>query len=82
MLKNSGQIDDSDLLDWFRWRQKIVSDIDLAKALDTSSSTISKIRRRHIPLGSVILLRILDLTDVRLKDLPILIEASKPISKS
>ncbi len=79
MLKNSRHIDDGDLLDWVRWRQRIFSDIDLAKALDTSSSTISKIRRRHIPLGSVILLRILDLTDVRLKDLPILIKATKSI---
>ncbi len=79
MLKNSRHIDDGDLLDWVKWRQRIFSDIDLSKALDTSSSTISKIRRRHIPLGSVILLRILDLTDVRLKDLPILIEATKSI---
>ncbi len=79
MLKNSQHIDDGDLLDWVRWRQRIFSDIDLAKALDTSSSTISKIRHRHIPLGAVILLRILDLTDVRLKDLPILIEATKSI---
>ena len=79
MLKNSRHIDDGDLLDWVRWRQRIFSDIDLAKALDTSSSTISKIRRQHIPLGSVILLRILDLTDVRLKDLPILLEATKSI---
>ena len=79
MSNNTLQIDAAAILDWVKWRMKIFSDYDLAKALETSSSTISKIRRRHIPLGSVILLRILELTGIRLRDLPILIESTKSL---
>ncbi len=81
MSKNTLQIDDAAILDWVKWHMKIFSDYDLAKALETSSSTISKIRRRHIPLGSVILLRILELTSIRLRDLPILTESTKCLCK-
>jgi hypothetical protein len=65
------------LLDWLRWRLRVFSDFDLARELKTSPSAISKIRRGHQVVGAAILLRILDLTDVRLRELPMIIERSK-----
>ena len=77
MLKESFQFDQIDLLDWARWRLRVFSDFDLARELKTSPSAISKIRRGHQTVGAAILLRILDLTDVRFRELPMLIERSK-----
>ena len=77
MLKEPFQSDQIDLLDWARWRLRVFSDFDLARELKTSPSAISKIRRGHQAVGAAILLRILDLTDVRFRELPILIERSK-----
>jgi hypothetical protein len=77
MLKEPLQFDQIELLDWARWRLRIFSDFDLARELKTSPSAISKIRRGHQTVGAAILLRILDLTDVRFRELPILIERSK-----
>ena len=77
MLKEPFQFDQIDLLDWARWRLRVFSDFDLARELKTSPSAISKIRRGHQAVGAAILLRILDLTDVRFRELPILIERSK-----
>ena len=77
MLKEPFQFDQIDLLDWVRWRLRVFSDFDLARELKTSPSAISKIRRGHQMVGAAILLRILDLTDVRFRELPILIERSK-----
>jgi hypothetical protein len=77
MLKQPFQFDPIDLLDWTRWRLQLFSDLDLAKKLKTSPSAISKIRRGHQAMGAAILLRILDLTDVRFRELPMLIERSK-----
>ena len=69
--------DPIELLDWTRWRLRIFSDFDLARELKTSPSVISKIRRGHKEMGAGILLRILYLTDARLKELPVLIDRSK-----
>ena len=77
MLKEPFQFDQIDLLDWVRWRLRVFSDFDLARELKTSPSAISKIRRGHQMVGAAVLLRILDLTDVRLRELPMLIERSK-----
>ncbi|MEY5003576.1 MAG: hypothetical protein RL678_1385 [Pseudomonadota bacterium] len=77
MLKEPFQFDQIDLLDWLRWRLRVFSDFDLARELKTSPSAISKIRRGHQVVGAAILLRILDLTDVRLRELPMIIERSK-----
>jgi hypothetical protein len=77
MLKEPLQFDQVELLDWARWRLRIFSDFDLARELKTSPSAISKIRRGHQTVGAAILLRILDLTDVRFRELPIMIERSK-----
>ena len=77
MLREPFQFDQIDLLDWARWRLRVFSDFDLARELKTSPSAISKIRRGHQMVGAAILLRILDLTDARFKELPILIERSK-----
>jgi predicted transcriptional regulator len=77
MLKEPFQFDQIDLLDWARWRLRVFSDFDLARELKTSPSAISKIRRGHQTVGAAILLRILDLTDVRFRELPMLIERSK-----
>ena len=77
MLKEPFQFDQIELLDWARWRLRVFSDFDLARELKTSPSAISKIRRGHQAVGAAILLRILDLTDVRFRELPMLIERSK-----
>jgi transcriptional regulator with XRE-family HTH domain len=77
MLKEPLLFDQIDLLDWARWRLRLFSDFDLARELKTSPSAISKIRRGHQMVGAAILLRILDLTDVRFRELPMLIERSK-----
>lgn len=77
MIKKPFQFDQIDLLDWARWRLRVFSDFDLARELETSPSAISKIRRGHQIVGASILLRILDLTDVRFRELPMLIERSK-----
>ena len=77
MLREPFQFDQIDLLDWVRWRLRVFSDFDLARELKTSPSAISKIRRGHQMMGAAILLRILDLTDVRLRELPMLIERSR-----
>jgi transcriptional regulator with XRE-family HTH domain len=77
MLKEPFQFDQIDLLDWARGRLRVFSDFDLARELKTSPSAISKIRRGHQTVGAAILLRILDLTDVRFRELPMLIERSK-----
>jgi hypothetical protein len=77
MLREPFQFDQIDLLDWARWRLRVFSDFDLARELKTSPSAISKIRRGHQTVGASILLRILDLTDVRFRELPMLIERSR-----
>jgi len=69
--------DPIELLDWTRWRLRIFSDFDLARELKTSPSVISKIRRGHKLMGAGVLLRILYLTDVKLGDLPLLIDRSR-----
>ncbi len=81
MWRNYFEVSDDDLLDWVKWRFRISSDKNLAILLDTSASTISKIRGKHMIIGSVILLKILDLTGVRLRDFPSLIESTKSIYK-
>lgn len=67
MRKNYLDVDDEEVLDWVKWRFRIFSDKELAMVLEMSTSTISKIRRNNMPLGAVILLRILDLTGIRLR---------------
>jgi hypothetical protein len=67
----------TDLLDWARWRLNLLSDRDLARELNTSAPVISKIRHGHQKIGALILLRILDLTDAKLRELPSLIDRSK-----
>jgi hypothetical protein len=77
MAKTLLQVDPGDLLDWTRWKLQIFSDFDLARKLETSASSISKVRRGHSPLGSTMLLRVLVLTDARFHDLPVLIENTR-----
>jgi hypothetical protein len=79
MAKKLLQVDSGDLFDWARWKLQIFSDFDLAHKLETSASTISKVRRGHSPLGSTILLRLLVLTDARFHDLPLLIEKTRSL---
>ena len=71
------QFEPTDLLQWTRWQLRIFSDFELARKLRTSPSVISKIRRGHKLMGAGVLLRILYLTDVKLGDLPLLIDRSR-----
>jgi len=77
MKKNYIEVGDNEVLDWVKYRLRIFSDRELARILETSTSTISKIRRCHTRIGADILLRILDLTGIRLRDLPNLIKTTK-----
>ncbi len=74
MRKNYLEVGDVEVLDWVKWRLRILSDKELARALQTSASTISKIRRQHTQLGAVILIKILDLTGIRARELSTLIK--------
>lgn len=65
-----------DLLDWTRWYLGVASDRDLALALGMPAPTLSKIRNGELPLGASFLVRVLDVSDVKLHDLPRLIEDS------
>jgi len=71
------QVGDVEVLDWVKWRLRIFSDKELAKVLQTSESTISKIRMRHTQIGAGILIKILDLTGIRARDLSTLIKFTK-----
>jgi hypothetical protein len=71
------QVGDVEVLDWVKWRLRIFSDKELAKVLQTSESTISKIRMHHTHIGAVILIKILDLTGIRARDLSTLIKFTK-----
>ena len=77
MRMNYLEVGDEEVLDWVKWRFSIFSDKELATVLETSASTLSKIRGHHMPLGAVILLKILDLTGIRLRDLSNLIKFTK-----
>jgi hypothetical protein len=79
MRRNYLDIANDEVLDWVKWRLRIFSDKELADVLETSASTISKIRGQQIPLGATILIRILDLTGASLRELPTLIKFTKSL---
>lgn len=63
-----------DLLDWARRRLDLRSDSALAQRLGMWPPTLSKIRHGGMPLGPAFLVRLLEATDVHLRDLPRLLE--------
>jgi hypothetical protein len=71
------EVSDCEVLDWAKFRLSIFSDRELARVLETTAPVVSKIRRQHLSLGPRILLKILELTDVRLSELPTLVNFSK-----
>ncbi len=73
-------VSDCEVLDWVKWRLSIGSDKELASLLETSPSVISKIRGQQIPLGSGALLKILELTGVRVLDLKKLVLCYRSIT--
>jgi plasmid maintenance system antidote protein VapI len=77
MRINYLEVGDVEVLDWVKWRLRIFSDKELAKVLQTSVSTISKIRRHHAQIGEEIFIKILDLTGIRARDLSTLIKFTK-----
>jgi hypothetical protein len=79
MRRNYLDIANDEVLDWVKWRLRIFSDKQLADVLETSASTISKIRGQQMPLGATILIRILDLTGASLRELPTLIKFTKSL---
>lgn len=64
------------LLDWARWRLHLRSDHALAVHLGMPAPTLSKIRHGQLPLGPAVIVRLLDATDVHLRDLPRLLDES------
>lgn len=58
------------ILNWLRWWLQLRNDRELSEALGVKPPVISKLRRKKIPLGPSIWVRILDLTDTRLRDVP------------
>jgi transcriptional regulator with XRE-family HTH domain len=79
MRRNYLDIANDEVLDWVKWRLRIFSDKQLADVLETSASTISKIRGQKMPLGATILIKILDLTGASLRELPTLIKFTKSL---
>jgi transcriptional regulator with XRE-family HTH domain len=79
MRRNYLDIANDEVLDWVKWRLRIFSDKQLADVLETSASTISKIRGKQMPLGATILIKILDLTGASLRELPTLIKFTKSL---
>ena len=79
MRRNYLDIANDEVLDWVKWRLRIFSDKQLADVLETSASTISKIRGQQMPLGATILIKILDLTGASLRELPTLIKFTKSL---
>jgi len=73
------EVSDCEVLDWAKLRLSIFSDRELARVLETTAPVVSKIRRQHLSLGPRILLKILELTDVRLSELPTLVNFSKSV---
>lgn len=70
----SFDIPPSDLLDWTRWKLCLPSDRALAALLDVAPPTLSKVRHGSVPLGPSLMVRLLEVTGVRLRDLPALLD--------
>lgn len=64
----------ADLLDWTRWMLRLPSDRALAAVLDVAPPTLSKVRHGSQPIGPSLMLRLLEATGVRLRDLPALLD--------
>lgn len=73
MGKPLSLLDPNAVLNWARWRLKVESDRELALRLDVSPPVISKTRHGRVPLGPVLIVNLLEATDVRLRDLPRLV---------
>jgi plasmid maintenance system antidote protein VapI len=71
------EVGDVEILDWVKWRLKIFSDKELAKVLQISAPTISKIRSHQTQIEAEILIKILDLTGIHARDLSTLIKFTK-----
>lgn len=63
-----------DLLDWCRWALHLPSDRALAALLDVAPPTLSKVRHGTLPIGPSLMVRLLEATDARLGDLPMLLD--------
>ncbi len=75
-MANHSPVRAADLLDWARWRLGLHTDRALAYVLAMPQPSLSKIRHGLLPVGPNLLVRLLDATDVRLQDLPALIEST------
>ena len=62
-------VDPNALLNWARWVLGARTDRELAKWLGVTAPQLSKIRHGH-PLKPLVLVNLLDATDVKLRDLP------------
>ncbi len=58
------------ILNWIRWGLQLRNDRELSEALGVKPPVISKLRRKKIPMGPSLWVRIMDLTDTRLRDIP------------
>ncbi len=66
-------IDANQLLDWVRLRLQLKTDRQLCQALGLHAPVISKLRHGRVRLGAAVLVRILDVTNTQLCDLPSLV---------
>ncbi len=58
------------LLDWACWYLGLRADRALSGVLGLSPQVMSKLRHGRQPLGPTVLVRVLEVTDLRLRDLP------------
>jgi DNA-binding transcriptional regulator YdaS (Cro superfamily) len=64
----------ADLLDWCRWALHMPSDRALAALLGVTPPTLSKVRHGVLPIGPTLMVKLLELTNVRLRELPELLD--------
>ena len=65
--KLSEEITGADLLDWARWNFQLENDYALSQFVGIFPQTVSKIRRGHIPISSILLVELLDASNMSLQ---------------
>ena len=71
-LTNQSTYDPNNLLDALIQKLGLKNDAALCRVLEVAAPVISKIRHRRLPVGASILIRMLEVSELNIKDLRIL----------
>lgn len=74
--------DPAHLLDFLRQHLKLRNDKALADKLDISASAMSKLRNQVLPIGSTVLIRMHEISEISIKELRVLMGDHRPHFKS